>query len=80
VNAETYYEIQTRGNTRIHWGSAPGEERASEPAAAAKVAHLVHLAETEGPLDKRSQQGMIDLEHLATPVETARHSERAAGR
>jgi hypothetical protein len=54
------YEIETRGNRRIIWGSAPDANAPHEPTPAAKVTRLQRLAESVGDFDK-SQQTQWDL-------------------
>jgi hypothetical protein len=75
--ADPLYELRTRRDTRITWGSAPGREGAGEPSAQDKVARLISFVQTNGTLDHSSAALDLDLrsQRLANP----RTARRAGG-
>jgi hypothetical protein len=71
------FEICSRGNSRILWGHAPGEEASSEPPALRKVLWLAEYFQQHGPLDANGPEGKdIDL-RLATGLESTPRTARA---
>jgi hypothetical protein len=68
------FELQTRGNRRITWGHAPGDEVPGEASASQKIAALVQHVQQHGPLDGDSNATDLDLRAgSARPIErTAR--------
>ncbi len=56
------YELETRGGSRIIWGSAPRSERRGEATAAEKLQRLEQLAASRGSLDL-GPAAVIDIRH-----------------
>ena len=61
---EPYYQLTTRGGTRIFWGLAPGGKGPQELPAAEKVARLVQYVADHGTLEGRGGPQTLDIRLL----------------
>jgi hypothetical protein len=61
----TEYELRTAEQTRVLWGSVPGEEQVGEPTAPQKIEALVRYVSDKGPLDRQGGDRLIDLRIVA---------------
>lgn len=63
---ELTYELRTKADVRIVWGSLPGHETSGEPSAEQKLRTLEQLVADKGPLDREGGRALIDLRMAST--------------
>lgn len=71
------FELRTRGQTRILWGHAPGQEEPGETAALQKVLWLADYVQHHGPFGSDADRSLqLDLRQLTDPEPPARTAGR----
>jgi hypothetical protein len=77
AGGELVYELRTRKDVRVVWGSPPGHESSDEPSPQQKIAALEQQVADKGPLDREGGPALLDLRDLANrSVKTAGEAAR----